>query len=107
MKLNTILFCKKLHYFNNFKQEYKDQMLSCGLESLLVNTEKRCKAKYGEHCQPNKNGVSYGIRCPEGYVKYKNYFCYIKCPKNFIERYNHCVKPQHLKVIKLIKLTFS
>lgn len=84
--------------FNNFKAEYKKQILECGVDSLLENTLKRCRNKYGPHCELNENKVSYGVRCPEGYVKYKNYFCFIKCPEPYIDYSNSCMKPPHIKV---------
>ena len=86
--------------FNNFKEEYKQQFFKCELDEILVNTGKRCKEKYGNHCQLNYNKVSYGVKCNEGYIPYKGYFCFIKCPHPYIEQYNKCLKPPH-KTVRL------
>lgn len=85
--------------FTNFKLDYQRQIKKCGLQDILVNTEKRCRSKYGEHCELNDDKISFGVKCPEKYTKYKNYFCFIDCPDKFIERNNHCVKPPHTKVL--------
>ena len=93
--------------FNNFKKEYKDQFNKCGLDGLLVNTEARCRKVYGEHCMLNNNKVSFGVSCPDQYVKYKNYFCYIKCPEPYIDQANFCQKPNHIKVSYIFLLILS
>lgn len=93
--------------FNNFKEIYKEQVLACGLESVLQNTEKRCRNKYGPHCELNENQVSFGVKCPEGYIKYKNFFCFIKCPEPYIDYSNSCMKPPHIKVDPRGRITQS
>ena len=101
--LNDVTFIRLFNQifidFNNFKKSYREQFMQCGLEPVMVNTQARCNKVYGaSNCELNKNKISYGVKCPEGYVKYKNYFCYIKCPEPYIDQSNYCQKPPHIKV---------
>jgi hypothetical protein len=85
--------------FNNFKEVYKKKFLECELEDVMKNTEERCKQKYGDYCMKNDNQVSYGVKCKDNdYISYKGYFCFIKCPKPYIEQKNKCMKPPHITV---------
>jgi hypothetical protein len=84
--------------FINFEDKYQQQFLQCGLDEVMQNTKLRCEQKYGDNCILNEDQVSYGVKCLDGYVSYKGYFCYIKCPDSYVEQYNKCLKPSNMKV---------
>jgi hypothetical protein len=90
--------------FNDFEDKYKEQVLTCGLDEILVNTKARCQKKFGEQCQLRNNKVSYGVKCMDGYIPYKEYFCYIKCPESYVDQFNKCIKPAHKTVTSLFNL---
>ena len=100
--MNNINIIKDVNqFFTDFvylKKSYRDQIINCRLDRALVNVKKRCIKKYGEkHCK-QINEVAYGKDCPWGYVNFKTYFCYPKCPPEFEEYENYCLKKNYIKV---------
>lgn len=96
-------FNKMMLNYDLYKKTYQDSIKKCKLEDVLNNTQRRCFEKYGDVNCMQTNSVSFGKKCPDGYINYKNYFCLPKCPDGFREENTFCSKGNHKKVNSLFK----
>jgi len=83
-----------LNSFDSLSKDIQDQIRKCYLDTS--NTLKRCEQKYGTGRCKMINPVAYTQVCPEEHFNqpYKSFYCYKKCPPNFKELENRCLKPE-------------
>lgn len=83
-----------LNSFDSLSKDLQDDISKCYLDT--TNTLKRCEERYGIGRCKMLNPVAYTQICPEEHFNqpYKSFYCYKKCPPNFKELENRCLKPE-------------
>jgi hypothetical protein len=83
-----------LNSYDSLNKDLQKNIIQCHLDT--TNTLKRCEERYGRGRCTQLNPVAYIQKCPEEHFNqpYKSFYCYKKCPPNFEERDNRCIKPE-------------
>lgn len=81
-----------LTHFDSLNPKTQQAFIDCRIST--APTKLRCEEVYGVGNCEAINAFTYSKKCPEGFVRHDQFFCFPKCPALFVEQGSSCLKPE-------------